>query len=76
MQMVETAMQKECELKSHSTVECFRCHEPGHIAKHCQISPQCFKCGKNGHVGRQCRLGNRQQGSLGSRGPPAVKETA
>ena len=70
-QMIETAMQEECELKSQryknnigqpwypkrqerggfdrnqtpqikievnvaSTVECFRCHEPGHVAKHCQ----------------------------------------
>ena len=64
------------EVNVTSTVECFRCREPGHIAKHCQNSPRCFKCGKKGHVGRQCRSGNRQQGNLSSRGPPAARETA
>ncbi|KAJ2864403.1 hypothetical protein FB639_005206 [Coemansia asiatica] len=34
---------------------CFKCHQPGHIAKNCPVST-CLTCGQDGHTSRECKL--------------------
>lgn len=33
---------------------CFKCNEPGHVARHCNRSRLCFKCSEPGHMARDC----------------------
>jgi hypothetical protein len=39
-----------------SSVLCFKCRQPGHMARECtaNVPQRCFKCGEAGHYAREC----------------------
>lgn len=45
------------DLNDANTRKCFKCDQPGHIARDCRT---CFKCGVSGHMARFCRLNEPQ----------------
>ena len=49
-----------------SSNRCFKCGQPGHLAKNCRSSAmsqiECFRCGQRGHIARNCRNQLNRQG--------------
>lgn len=65
--MIQTTSQKLSNYekdKLTKTGGCFRCRQPGHIARNCPknqpIQGKCFYCGKTGHNARNCLLRTRR----------------
>ncbi|XP_033231714.1 uncharacterized protein LOC117182718 [Belonocnema kinseyi] len=60
-----------CRVKAHNAViRCYRCHNPGHIARECtgeDCSGNCHRCGLEGHKAAQCRE------KVAFRPPPTAK---
>ena len=56
----ERPLQIKREVNLATGVQCFKCNEQGHIARHCRKLLTCSKCKQRGHDVRNCKQGNRQ----------------
>jgi hypothetical protein len=52
--------QQKREWRKPQDLSCYKCREPGHLARDCQKGFRCFNCNEFGHMGKDCPLPDRR----------------